>query len=115
MDPFMPCTKEQVCQFKKFSNIELTYRPRKINEGYIENWWVQYDLICKSQTEIKGCVSFFFVGFVVGIPSLFLPDQLGRKKALGWTLFISVIANYLVTYGESLEIKKMGFFIMGVL
>lgn len=44
-----------------------------------------------------------------------LPQQIGRKKSMTPVLLLYLVASNLTVYGGSLSLKKIGFFIQGLL
>lgn len=70
--------------------------------------------MCDSQVEIKKTVSAYFVGFVTGLPLMVLPDSIGRKNSMNLALVLAVFSVYLIIYGSSMNMKKIGFFIQGI-
>lgn len=113
-DVFIPCTLDKICQLRDIHLEGFEYRPDKSHPGFFFNWWLEYDLVCNSQIIIKQCVSSVFLGYLLGFFLFFLPDKVGRKKAMVFSLFTSGVGLTLVIFGRSLVLKQLGFFILGV-
>lgn len=109
---FKPCTTAFLCHERAAKTPGFEYQAIKSQPGYFKNWWLQYDLVCNEQSEIKKVVSYQFIGFFFGLPLMVVPDQLGRKKSMSLFLVVSIFAVYLCIYG-SMATKKIGFFIQG--
>lgn len=109
---FTACEVISLCKRKGTPGFE--YRANQSQPGYYYNWWLQYDLVCEDQSDIKKTVSYQFVGFICGLPMMVMPDQMGRKKSMILALIVSIFAVYLCIYGKTLEIKSWGFFIHGM-
>jgi hypothetical protein len=82
--------------------------------GYIQNWSVNYDWMCLGMETVNSAATWYFIGFAVGYLLFFTPDAFGRRKAMLFQLFFSLIGVGLLTYGDTLVAKSIGFFIKGV-
>jgi len=87
------------------------YKPYEEKDGYLENWFVEYDLMCTSKTDVNKIVSLFFFGYLFGVGIFFLPDSFGRKFTMNIILPFYIISAYLTAFGNSMEIKGLGFFL----
>jgi len=66
------------------------------------------------KNEISGIVSWYFVGFGLGVVFFFFPDHFGRKKSLNIFLIAQVFAVYLTIFSKEVSAIKIGFFLQGV-
>ena len=82
--------------------------------GYLNNWYVQNDLMCTSKLKIAGVVSWFFIGYFIGSSMFFLPDTYGRKKSMTFGLIFNILGCYLTTFYASPILKAIGFFLLGL-
>ena len=63
---------------------------------------------------VNSGASLYFIGYAVGYIFFFMPDAFGRRKAMLFQLFFSIIAVGLLTFGDTMFEKSLGFFIKGV-
>ena len=55
-----------------------------------------------------------FVGYGIGMLMFFIPDLLGRKPSMLIMLFFNIIGGYLSVFCVDINLKKMGFFLIGM-
>lgn len=55
-----------------------------------------------------------FVGYGIGMLMFFIPDLLGRKSSMLIMLFFNIIGGYLSVFCVDVDLKKMGFFLIGM-
>ena len=83
-------------------------------EDYIENWYVTIDLMCIQKIDYLFTVSMFFIGYGLGIVFFFIPDYIGRKKAMMLFLPLNIIAIFAVSFSQYLTIMKIGLLLIGM-
>lgn len=69
--------------------------------------------MCESPGLIKSIASFYFLGYTCGSTLFVLPNLIGRKKAMTVSVFMALVSTALLIYGDSINIKMIGFFIQG--
>jgi MFS family permease len=72
------------------------------------------DLMCESTSSYNKIASFYFLGFLTGAITSFLPDMLGRRKVMLFILPVYSIASAMSIFSNSLVIKSIGFFLQGL-
>jgi MFS family permease len=60
-------------------------------------------------------VSFYYIGFALGIMLFFMPDKFGRRKSMLILCVPLIATNFILTYATQREIKAAAFFILGFL
>jgi MFS family permease len=107
---FEICEIAHICAEREI-NPDFEYVPNTAKVDYLENWYVTLDLMCESTTTYNKVASFYFLGFMVGAVTFFLPDMLGRRKTMLIILPIYSIASALSIFSDSLLLKTVGFFL----
>ena len=108
---FEPCSAVYICEMRGL--IGLEYKPDTASARYLNNWYVQNDLVCQSKFEVAKVLSWYFISQIFGASLFFLPDSFGRKKSMNFLLVFNVIGIYIVTFYSSSLMKSIGFFLMG--
>ena len=90
------------------------WRPKVEAIGYSYNWYVDNDMMCETQTRISSIVSAYFFGYFVGVFFFFMPNTYGRKPSMVLSLTCYTLGSGLIAYGNSIEKKTLGFFLLGV-
>lgn len=55
-----------------------------------------------------------FVGYGIGMLMFFIPDLLGRKTSMHIMIFFNIIGGYLSVFCVDMDLKKLGFFLIGM-
>ena len=58
--------------------------------------------------------SAYFIGYAIGASMYFIPDKIGRKKAVIFSLTMSMIAESVMLWMSDYHIRMAAFFFMGV-
>ena len=78
------------------------------------NWFVTMDLMCYSPLKYLSMLSWFFVGYGIGIILFFLPDLLGRRYMMMRCLIpVNLWVMYVGTFSKNLELIKIASFVHG--
>ena len=77
--------------------------------------YVRLDLMCWETDDVNLIMSFFFLGWGLGVFTILMPDQFGRKNLMKVVLPLQIFAAYLTCFGESTAVVKTGFFLQGLL
>ena len=78
------------------------YKPNQMQEGYLQNWFVEYNLMCLSKNQISQTVSLNFLGYFFGALLVFFPDTFGRKKSMLILLPFVAVSQVLILFGTDL-------------
>ena len=74
------CPREEICA--KSTESPFEYQIDTGYQYYINNWFVEMDLVCTPMSSIRMIVTSYFIGFLLGGLAYAIPDIYGRKKAL---------------------------------
>lgn len=80
---------------------------------YLENWYVEMDLVCQTAQTIGFLVIAYSIGYGAGVVFYRLPDIIGRKKAMIFSSFLTLIGMNLIIFTTSFSLRTFGFFLMG--
>ena len=69
------------------------------------------DLMCESTSSYNKIASFYFLGFLTGAITSFLPDMLGRRKTMVLILPVYSLASAMSIFSDCLATKSIGFFL----
>ena len=72
------------------------------------------DLICKTSAEIAMLASVYFIGYSIGASMYFLPDKIGRKKSVLFSLALSMTAESIMMWVNHYHFRMFAFFFMGL-
>lgn len=106
------CTRESICSGESDPFLRGTR---------IRNWHHQLKLMCdygsrqELEVAMEETISFYMIGYFLGMILFPIPDIYGRKTPLIVTLILTIIGQILTVYGTSLQIKSIGIFIQGFL
>ena len=99
---YQTCSTEQafqICESKKDSfqfyfdpTSELIYKVDKTYEYYLENWYLEMDLLCMPVVKIGLLITAYYIGFAVGGLMYNWPEKYGRKNSVLIGMAISIVA-----------------------
>ena len=72
------------------------------------------DLECKTPVQISTLASAYFIGYCIGGSMYFLPDKIGRKKSVIFSLTMSMIAETTMIFVSSYYMRMVCFLVMGL-
>ena len=79
----------------------------------MKNWYTEMDLICIPGTTVANMFTGFVVGTVLSIFMSPLADKIGRKKTVILGMFLSLVAQYMIMFFDTLAIRSLGFTLIG--
>ena len=117
-ESFRACSaKDVICPTLANEDTQLgtfEYRVDTSYEYYIDNWYVQMDLVCANMVTINFMVSARYIAFgIAGLTMFALPDRFGRKWVLAITSLVMVLASLLMIFVPSYEARLVAFIIFG--
>ena len=71
------------------------------------------DLMMVDDLTVHKTNSYYFIGFALGALFFPFPDLIGLKSSMNIVLPINVFGTYLVVFGQTLDLKSLGYFILG--
>ena len=72
------------------------------------------DLVCKTPLQIAMLASAYFVGYCIGGSMFFLPDKIGRKTSIIFSLTLSMLAETIMIFASGYYTRMACFFFMGL-
>lgn len=110
-EPFDHCSLETVCQ--KRGDLEFEFKVDKEDPEYFENWLERFDMMCMDKFDVNFVVSYFYIGYLIGIVTFIMPDSIGRKKTIILFFILSMSGHSLVLFCRNPIFKSVGFFLIG--
>ena len=93
----------------------IEYRVDESYDYYLNNWYVQMDLVCASKIRTNSMISFMYVAFgVAGILLFAMPDRYGRKFSMVLNYAIHLAAQYLILFYPNFLARLLGLVLYGV-
>jgi hypothetical protein len=114
-ETFQICSTDYVCSHRSNPIPDFEWSPNWNKPGIVKNWVLSNDWICDGQNTIMTTVSFYFMGFALGIFLFFIPDRYGRKKAMLMITGPFIAQSIVLTYFPQRELKAIAFGINGFL
>ena len=83
-------------------------------EYYLNNWYIEMDLMCTPKTKISLMYSMNFVGTLTSVTLAFLPDRIGRKKTVIYASALSLATQVVMLLVPNLLVRSICFFLLGI-
>jgi hypothetical protein len=83
--PFSPCQAEaEICPVLASGQAtSLEYQVDTSYEYYLNNWYVQMDLVCANKVQTNSMISLHYIVYgVAGLLLFAMPDRIGRKASM---------------------------------
>ena len=115
--PFTSCEAEtDICPVLASGiDSQLEYRVDTSYEYYLNNWYVQMDLVCTSKVLINSMISLHYIAFgVAGLLLFSMPDRLGRKPTMLINFGLHLVAYYLLVFVPTYIARLAGFLLYGL-
>lgn len=111
-EKFRICSTDYICSKKSVQNFE--YVPDRTKEDFLENWYVELNLICEDNDYVNSRGSLYFIGYGLGVIFFFMPQTFGRKGTMNRVLPFYIFSCYFAIFPKSLEARAFGFFLQGI-
>ena len=98
---FGECSTDEICAAKGAGD-DITYKVDESYEYYMNNWYIDMDLMCKPVTAVAQIFSWVLIGVLIGILFAPLSERIGRKKAVILGMIFSIIAQLLILFFSSI-------------
>ena len=89
---FTECTSSQICKARNDPDSTLTYKVDRNYAYYLENWYLQMDLVCTPPATIGLVITAYYIGFAVGGLFFSFPEKYGRKRSVIFGMVISLVS-----------------------
>lgn len=113
--PFESCSaKEVICPALSSGNEQLEYEVDESYEYYLDNWFVQMNLICTPKVKVSLMISYLYMALgVAGLLLFAMPDRFGRKFTMVTNLTVHVAAQYIILFSSTLGMRSFGLILFG--
>ena len=93
-DEFMSCSaEEEICPALEENVPGFQYQVDTTYEYYINNWYVQMDLVCANKAKTNSMlIPYYVASGMAGFLFFSMPDKLGRKLTMNINLGVQVFA-----------------------
>jgi len=93
--PFNSCSAEtDICPvLDSGMATSLEYQVDTSYEYYLNNWYVQMDLVCANKVKTNSMISIHYIFYgIAGLLMFSMPDRIGRKPTMILTFSLHVAA-----------------------
>ena len=113
---FTDCDIEEViCPAREQSLADFEYRVNIDADYYLNNWFVEMDLMCESKVRTNIMVSARYIAFGIAGALLFaVPDRWGRKKSLLLAATVNTMTQFAIIFVPIYELRLLGHIFMGL-
>ena len=114
--PFESCSaKTDICPRLETGDSQIEYRVDTSYEYYLNNWYVQMDLVCANKVQTNAMISAQYVAFgVAGFLFFSTPDRFGRKPAMLVNYAIHMLAQYLLIFVPTYNARAISLLLYGL-
>jgi len=82
---------------------------------YLDNWYVQMDLMCSSGVRTNFLVSAYSISYgIAGFLFFAMPEIYGRRKSMLISMTFSLVASCILTFSSTYQGRIIGFLILGL-
>ena len=103
------CTTDFIC-----SNPEVVYKVDKNNPEYLDNWIEQMGLTCWNPGIISLMITAYFVGIVLNIFILKVPNSLGRRKSVMIAGMVASSSSTVIIFWPNYYVRLIGMLVLGL-
>lgn len=113
--PYMTCSAEEDICPSLATDQPLSYRVDDSYLYYLNNWYVQMDLVCANKVQTNFMISAQYIAYgLAGIFLFAMPDRLGRKPTMVINYGMHLFAQYLILLDPSYTARLIGLIIYGL-
>ena len=111
---FSQCSAESICSAKQDPQSTLVYKVDTSYDYYIDNWFLQMDLMCVSKSTVGLIITAYYIGFACGAVFYSCPEKYGRKWPMVWSTIVSLVAQTAIIFCSNFYVRMAGFYLMGL-
>ena len=113
--PFVTCSAENDICPALASDEAIEYRVDTSYEYYLNNWYVQMDLVCANTAATNSMISAKYVMYgVAGLLFFAMPDRFGRKSTMMFWMTVHLAAQILLLIEPNYWARFAGLVIYGL-
>ena len=106
---------EDICAAREAGTaLYFTYKVDTEYEFYLNNWYIEMDLMCTPDSKISSMYSMHFIGIIVSCFLVVIPDRIGRKKSVIYGMALSITAQIVMLLVPNFLVRTACFFVMGI-
>ena len=112
----MTCSADEViCPALEANNSLIEYRVDESYDYYLNNWFVQMDLLCINPVRTSSMISAKYIAYgIAGLLLFAMPDRYGRKFTMIVNFAVHLVAQYLILFESAYWARSMGLILYGV-
>ena len=111
---FAECSVETICAARESDEpLSFTYKVDTSYEFYLNNWYVEMDLMCTPVTKVSLMFTMLFVGTIASGFLAVIPDRIGRRKSVIGGMAVSLASQIVMLFMPSLVARSICFFVLG--
>ena len=104
-----------ICPALSDPDSSIEYRVDETYDYYLNNWYVQMDLVCASKVRTNSMISYQYVAYgIAGVLLFAMPDRYGRKFTMVLNYGVHVAAQYLILFESAFWARLLGIVLFGV-
>lgn len=93
----------------------VDYRVDTSYEYYLNNWYVEMDLVCASKVKTNFMISAQYIAYgIAGLLLFPMPDRFGRKASMLINFGVHLVAQYVIIFMPSYQARLIGFLFYGL-
>ena len=114
-EPFSTCSTETDICPALANGTPIEFKVDTSYEYYLDNWYVQMNLMCSSEVRTNFLIIAYTISFgVAGFLFFPLPEIYGRRITVLITFAFSLIAQYILAFSPVYYVKILGFVMLGL-
>ena len=109
------CSNDYICEHRDtMTDYGADYVVDTSYEYYLQNWFLEMDLVCMPATTIGFMITAYYIGFAIGGLFFAIPDKYGRQISIVFGLTVAIIGQALMLYWPNYWVRMACFFILGL-
>ena len=90
------------------------YIADKSYDYYLDNWFLEMDLVCTPATTIGLMITAYYIGFAIGGLFFAMPDKYGRKPSVIFGLSVAILGQIVMLYIPNFWVRMAMFGVLGL-
>ena len=86
------CNSNEICLAREADPLYSAYEVDKSYQYYLNNWYLEMDLLCMTPATIGLMISAYYIGFAIGGLFCAWPDKYGRRLSCMFGLLLASIS-----------------------
>jgi MFS family permease len=94
--------------------LDKDYKVDTSYEFYLENWYLEMDLMCTPAATVGLIISTYFMSYIIGGIFCAFPDKYGRKFSLAFSFSIAIIGQTVMLFSKNFTVRLLCFGLLGL-